>query len=186
MCFLSFTSLIKGVRLKTPLIKGAWVGGPRTPPFGPFLCTRFRNQKSQNEIKDSKNGASEMISVPGNFGQMTEMGSVQNSFFEGHEVIWISVTRQLPGQIFCPGISDFPNFPWQLCSGGPKVGDRWGRPRYGLSGCIRTCQRRREGVIQSIVRRERVPTCSLHFVCGPPTVCFQTIRSLGPNLWSRP
>ena len=24
---------------------------------------------------------------------------VKNSFFEGHEVIWISVTRQLPGQI---------------------------------------------------------------------------------------
>ena len=22
----------------------------------------------------------------------------------------------------------FRNFPWQLCSGGPKVGDRWGRP----------------------------------------------------------
>ena len=29
----------------------SFVGGPRTPPFGPFLCTRFRNQK----IRKSEN-----------------------------------------------------------------------------------------------------------------------------------
>ena len=40
-----------------------------------------------------------MIAVPAHPVQITEMGSLKKSFFEGHEVICISMTWQLPGQI---------------------------------------------------------------------------------------
>ena len=60
--------------------------GTRTPPFGPFLCTRFRNPKSENQkIKkwslrnDFRAGTTPV--------QITEMGSVKNSFFVGHGVV---------------------------------------------------------------------------------------------------
>ena len=50
------------------------------------ICTRFRNQKNQ-KIRKSKNGASEMISVPAQLRYKSQKWEVKNSFFEGHEVI---------------------------------------------------------------------------------------------------
>ena len=82
------------------------LGGPRPPPFGPFLCTCFRNQKitkSENQNLPTQ----EWFLCRHIPAQITEMESVQNSSFEGHEVIWIFVTRHIPQLIF----------PWAGCDG---------------------------------------------------------------------
>ena len=60
---------------------------------------------SVSEIKKSENQKIKKWSLRNDFragttpAQITEIGSAENSLFEGHEVIWISVTRQLPAQI---------------------------------------------------------------------------------------
>ena len=64
-----------------------YLGGPRTPPFGPSLCTRFRNKKIRKS-KNQKWSLRNDFPCRHNFlSENTEMGSVKNSFFEGHEVI---------------------------------------------------------------------------------------------------
>ena len=63
-----------------------FIRGPRTPPFGPFLCTRFRNQKirkPENQKVEPQNDSCAGTTLV----QITEMESVKNSLFEGHEVI---------------------------------------------------------------------------------------------------
>ena len=70
-----------------PLLRTTpWLGGPRTPPFGPSLCTCFRNQKirkSENQKRSLRNDFCD-AAQPGYKSQKWE---VNNSFFEGHEVI---------------------------------------------------------------------------------------------------
>ena len=59
------------------------------------------------------------------------MRSLRNSFFERREVICISVTRQLPGQVteLCrPRFSDFPKLSVTALFCGPEVEDHWGHP----------------------------------------------------------
>ena len=59
-------------------------GGPRTLPFGPFLCIRFKNQKNQkikkwslrNDFRDAAHAR-----------YKSQKWEVKNSLFEGHEVI---------------------------------------------------------------------------------------------------
>ena len=51
------------------------------------------------------------------------------------ECPWRGNFRDKSQKCFGPGLSYFPNFPWQLRSGGPKVEDRWGRPSNGW-GCF--------------------------------------------------
>ena len=74
------------------------LGGPGPLLSGLFFAPASEIKKSENW--KIKNGASEMIFRAGTAPvQNTEMGRMKNSFFEGHEVIWIPVTRRLPGQI---------------------------------------------------------------------------------------
>ena len=117
-----------------------FVGGPRSPPFGLFLCTRFRNQKirkSENQKMEPQKWFPWRGTTP---VQITEMGSEKLFLWRtwGDLNFRDAATsgtnhRNVSAQEF----PIFRNFPWQLCSGGPKVGDRWGRPSdLFISGCL--------------------------------------------------
>ena len=60
------------------------LGGPRTPPFGPFLCTRF--EKSEN-LKIKTWSLRNDFRDAAQFRYKSQKWKVKNSFFEGHEMI---------------------------------------------------------------------------------------------------
>ena len=110
-------------------------GGGQTPPFGPFLCTSCRNQNIRKS-EDQKWSLRNDFHAGTTPLQITEVGSLKNSFFEGPAVICISVTRATSGtNRRNVSAQEFPknlrNLPWQHCSGEPKVGDHWGHPMHG-------------------------------------------------------
>ena len=86
-------------------------GGPRTPPFGPFLCTCFRNQKIRKS-ENKKNWASEMISVTQhNSGTNHRNGkwkALSLKDMRWSEFPWRGNFRDKSQKCFGPGISDFP------------------------------------------------------------------------------